>query len=325
MKSASDKYGYYNQLKDLLLQHDFIVNPYREINYGLQFIVFLGDADGLIRIYEGKKGLQLDLSQVKDPHLLHKIESIIVPKKVEETKPLIPKVFDTADAFDNSPDTDPAELIGIDESGKGDYFGPLVIAAVHTDQKKSLQLKAWGVQDSKRLSDAKVHSLAPKIKSLCFHSLIIMGNESYNDVYGKIKNLNHVLAWAHAKVLENTLKQVPCSYALSDQFGRKSLVENAIRSKGIDITIFQRPRAESNVAVAAASILARDSFLTHMKKMSEHYEIDFPKGAGKQTLMTAVKFCKRYSREALPLVAKEHFITSQYVDKILKKNDPEAS
>lgn len=319
MNSASNKYTYYQQIKDTLLQHDFIVNPCREINYGLQFIVFYSDMDGLVRIYEGKKGLQLDLSQVKEPHLLAKIESILAPKKVEETKPLIPQVFNTNDAFDGTPDTDPAELIGIDESGKGDYFGALVIAAVHTDQKKSLQLKAWGVQDSKRLSDDKIRSLAPKIKSLCFHSLVIMGNESYNDVYSKIKNLNNMLAWAHSKVLENTLKQVPCMYALSDQFGRKSLVENAIRSKGINITLFQRPRAESNIAVAAASILARDSFLTHMDKMGASYQMEFPKGASKPTLITGVKFCKKFGRDQLQFVAKMHFVTTQYIDKVLNK------
>lgn len=319
MNSASNKHTYYLQIKDILLQHDFIVNPYREIAYGLQFIVFYSDMDGVIRIYEGKKGLQLDLSQVKAPPLLSKIESILSPKKVEESKPLIPQVFNTNDAFDGSPDTDPAELIGIDESGKGDYFGPLVVCAVHTDQKKSLQLKAWGVQDSKRLSDEKIRALAPKIKSLCFHSLVIMGNESYNDVYSKIKNLNNVLAWAHAKVLENTLKQVPCLYALSDQFGRKSLVENAIRSKGINVTLFQRPRAESNIAVAAASVLARESFLTHMEKMSTSYGMEFPKGAAKPTLIAGVKFCKKFGRDQLPMVAKEHFVTTQYIEKVLDK------
>jgi len=100
------------------------------------------------------------------------------------------------------------ERIGIDESGKGDYFGPLVIAAVFVDATTQGELKLMGVRDSKKLSDGRILELAPDIKTICPHSVIAIGPQKYNELYAKIKNLNRLLAWGHAKALETLLERV---------------------------------------------------------------------------------------------------------------------
>ena len=164
-----------------------------------------------------------------------------------------------------------------------------------------------GVADSKTLSDDYIQEIAPQIKKLCPHSLVIMGNSSYNDIYEKIKNLNHVLAWGHARVLENVLNQHHCPYALSDQFGQTHLIENALLKKGKTITLFQKPRAEAYLAVAAASVLARDAFVTAMKEMEIFFDMRLPKGCSAETLRLAKVFVETYGHEKLRQVAKLHF------------------
>jgi len=110
--------------------------------------------------------------------------------------------------------------IGIDESGKGDYFGPLVIAAVHVTPRVAADLEALNVRDSKKISDGMIKTLAVDIRVLCKHSIVAIGPERYNELYKKIRNLNRLLAWGHGKVLENLLEQVPnCERAIADQFG----------------------------------------------------------------------------------------------------------
>jgi ribonuclease HIII len=315
MEKNSDKYSFYEKIKLLLTQANFVVNPFREIQYGLQFLVFYNDEDALLRIYENKKGVRLDTSQIKSPMIKEKIQTLLEALLPVEKPKREPSIFeDTDDDISDIPDTDPAELIGIDESGKGDYFGPLCIAAVHTDAKKSIQLKKWGVADSKKLTDSAITELASKIKSLCFHSVVKINNNSYNTLYQQFKNLNHLLAWGHAKSLQSTLDQVHCPYALSDQFGRKSLVENALRSKGIKITLFQRHRAESNIAVAAASILARAEFIYELSLLKKHFNFTFPKGCSQQTVSSAQSFVEFFGMDMLTSVAKLHFVITKKIE-----------
>lgn len=170
------------------------------------------------------------------------------------------------------------EHIGIDESGKGDYFGPLVIAAVFIDATTQGELKLIGARDSKKLSDGRVLEMAPDIKTICPHSIIAIGPQKYNELYAKIKNLNRLLAWGHAKALENLLERgVTCERAISDQFGDERLILNALQEKGRTIVLEQRTKAESDLAVAAASILARAEFLIRLKRLSGEVALPCPK------------------------------------------------
>ncbi len=206
------------------------------------------------------------------------------------------------------------ERIGIDESGKGDYFGPLVIAAVFVDATTQGELKLMDVRDSKKLSDGRILEMAPDIKTICPHSVIAIGPKKYNELHTKIKNLNRLLAWGHAKALENLLDQgMNCERAISDQFGDERLILNALQEKGRRIVLEQRTKAESDVAVAAASILARAEFLLRLKRLSAEVGTTLPKGASPSVALAAKMIVKKHGRERLDSVAKLHFKTTQSI------------
>jgi ribonuclease HIII len=206
------------------------------------------------------------------------------------------------------------ERIGIDDSGKGDYFGPLVIAAVFVDARTQGELKLMEVRDSKKISDGRVLELAPDIRSICPHSIIAIGPKKYNELYIKIKNLNRLLAWGHAKALENLLERgVTCERAISDQFGDERLILKALQEKGRRIVLEQRTKAESDLAVAAASVLARAEFLVRLKRLSDEVGTTLPKGASAAVELAAKMIIKKHGRERLDSVAKLHFKTTQAV------------
>lgn len=324
MAFPKTKEAYYDRLKQTLQANKFRVNPFRPIQYGLQFIIFYNELSGIIRIYDGKKGLRLDLSQLKDTDLLHKVKNYIEAIEMERDNSLTFKK--THMASDSgltgksatkrlAPIKDPDTIIGIDESGKGDYFGPLVVAAVHITPEKTETLTAIGVRDSKQLSDAQIIALAPKIESLCTHSLVVMANKSYNEIYRKVGNLNHLLAWAHARVLENVLAKVDCPYALSDDFGDAQLIRAKLFSKGITVKLFSRPKAESNIAVAAASILARATFLNYIQEIGKKFKFKVPKGSSDQVVVAAQRLVNTHGWDVLHFVVKQHFRLTKQLKK----------
>ena len=203
--------------------------------------------------------------------------------------------------------------IGIDESGKGDYFGPLVIAAVFVTPALEQDLALMQVRDSKKISDGRILELAPDIRLLCPHSLVAIGPQRYNELYAKIKNLNRLLAWGHARALENLLQQVECDLAIADQFGDERLILNALQEKGKQIRLVQRTKAESDLAVAAASILARAEFLQRLDRLSQELNTTLPKGASPAVELAGRMVVKKYGRDRLGTVAKLHFETTEQV------------
>src|SRR5438045_1409633 len=150
---------------------------------------------------------------------------------------------------------------GVDESGKGDFFGPLVIAGVFVDRNTARQMLDLGVQDSKRIgSDARIHASAKAIRWIAREGteVVAIAPARYNELYKKFGNLNSLLGWGHARVIENLLARRPdCPRSLSDQFADARVIENALFRHGQKIRIEQRQRADSDIAVAAASVLAR--------------------------------------------------------------------
>jgi len=210
-------------------------------------------------------------------------------------------------------ETTTVERIGIDESGKGDYFGPLVIAAVFVDATTQNDLILMNVRDSKKISDGRILDMAPDIRTICPHSIIAVGPQRYNELYAKIRNLNRLLAWGHAKALETLLERVSCGRAIADQFGDEQLILNALQEKGRTIVLEQRHKAESDLAVAAASILARAEFLLRLKRLSDEIGTPLPKGASPAVELAGRMVVKKYGEERLGAVAKLHFKTTQAV------------
>jgi len=203
--------------------------------------------------------------------------------------------------------------IGIDESGKGDYFGPLVIAGVYVAREQEEPLQAAGVRDSKALSDKRATTLAEQIRVLCPFTIVAIGPERYNSLQASFQNLNRLLAWGHARAIENLLEQVPCDRVVADQFGDERFLKNALMAKGRAVTLIQKPRAEEEVAVAAASIIARAEFLRRLQELGTRYGVTLPKGASDMVITAGKEFVRRHGTEALSQVAKLHFRTTASV------------
>ena len=207
--------------------------------------------------------------------------------------------------------------IGSDESGKGDYFGPLVVAAVHVDGQTEARLIDLGVCDSKLLPDYRIIEMAEIIGQICPYSVVSLGPKTYNEMYAKMQNLNRLLAWGHARCLEKVLEKVTCDLAIADQFGNESYLLHALEERNLQIRLEQRPRAESDMAVAAASILARAEFVRKMEQLSRQVGKRLPKGAFDPSIITVgQEIVAQRGEAALAEVAKVHFKTTL---KILKR------
>src|SRR5213592_1986463 len=130
--------------------------------------------------------------------------------------------------------------LGVDESGKGDFFGPLCIAGAYVNESV---VKAWadaGIRDSKNISsDRRIKDLAELIRKTpgCVTAVVPIGNEAYNRLYAKMKSVNALLAWGHARVIENLMGQKhrmnpPPVRAISDQFASsKDTVAKALMTR----------------------------------------------------------------------------------------------
>ena len=210
-----------------------------------------------------------------------------------------------------------APHFGIDESGKGDFFGPLVIAGVFTDRAITRQFLENGVQDSKRIgSDARIRALAKLIRQTpgVAFDVVLIGPERYNELYRKFGNLNSLLGWGHARVIENLLAKRPdCPRALSDKFADVRVIENALLQHGRRIQLDQRTKAESDLAVAAASVLAREAFIDWLARTSKQLGLALGRGVSPSVKEAARQLVEKEGGEALRRFAKVHFRTAHEV------------
>jgi ribonuclease HIII len=206
---------------------------------------------------------------------------------------------------------------GVDESGKGDFFGPLVISGVYVDRGIARKLLDAGVQDSKRIgTDARIRALGETIRKAAGRLVetVLIGPQRYNELYEKFGNLNKLLGWGHARVIENLLAKKPdCPRALSDQFADARVVEQSLLRHGRKIDIEQRPKAESDIAVAAASILAREAFINWLEQRGKELGLRLERGASASVKETAKRLVEMNGPVALREVAKVHFRTAHEV------------
>ncbi|UCH34142.1 MAG: ribonuclease HIII [Armatimonadota bacterium] len=196
--------------------------------------------------------------------------------------------------------------IGTDEAGKGDYFGYLVIAAVYLEPDQDDSLREMGVRDSKRMSDSVVRRVAGTLKAQVAHDVVRISPSRYNELYAKLRNLNRLLAWGHARAIENLLERASAPLVVSDQFGDEQWLREALMRKGRQVTLVQAPRAEQDSAVAAASILARSVFLETLEALSAEVKVSLPKGST-HVIETARDLWRRGGEDLLGQVAKLHF------------------
>jgi ribonuclease HIII len=136
----------------------------------------------------------------------------------------------------------------------------------------------------------------------------------YNELYKQFGNLNHLLAWGHAQIISRLSKKQKVVKAISDQFGDESLVINALRAENCEIVLEQRPRAESDIAVAAASIIARAEFVLAMKDYTAKAGIDIPLGTSAAEVKNiGMQIYRRWGKPGLERIAKMHFKTIQEI------------
>jgi len=204
------------------------------------------------------------------------------------------------------------EMIGSDETGKGDFFGPLVVAAVRLDGKVAEELVEWGVTDSKALSDTRALKLGVLLRAKLAHSVQRLDPEQYNERYPKYRGLNPLLADMHADAIRALAK--PGVRVLVDQFANARVMRSALR--GVDVKLEQAHRAERNVAVAAASVIARQEFLLALQELSEEYGVGLLKGAGSPTDRAGAEFVRLHGWDALGRVAKLHFKNTEKVKRL---------
>jgi len=198
-------------------------------------------------------------------------------------------------------------IIGVDESGKGDFFGPLVVAAFLCDDSEKPHLEELGVRDGKLIAEKKLLRIAKQLRANYEHSIVLIDPEEYNQTYDKIKNLNKLLANSHAQAIDNVARSHKADLAISDKFGKSELVEMALYRCGQKIKINQMVRGERIIQVAAASILARASFILRMDELSKEYKMEVPRGASAQVDKAGREIVSQYGVEVLRKLAKLHF------------------
>ncbi len=254
-------------------------------------------------VYFGSKGIKTVIQGNKETDFYRKINELLFGEKLFETQPLEIQ--------------EPERYIGTDESGKGDYFGPLVICGVYVDKETSARLKKIGVRDSKELSESSIRKISSEIKKISAgsYNLIVINPEKYNQLYERVKNVNRLLGWAHAKVLENLLVQCSAEEAISDKFGDESFIRSSLQERGKNILLHQLTKAERYTAVAAASILAREKFSDWFEAQRKVLGIELPKGASVTVEKTANDIKDKFGEAKLKELVKIHFRTT---NKIIK-------
>lgn len=282
------------------------IAPFRTIAYGFQFQVSTSEWSALLRVYQKKSGaVTIDYSQVRNSQAEADLKAAIAG-----TERAIPRTQDTPRHLAALP-----LLIGSDESGKGDYFGPLVVAAVCLDQKGAAWLRAAGVTDSKALSDQENVSLASQVRKVAVStSVVALLPEEYNTRYAATAaaggTLNDLLASVHTEAIQTVAVQSGCTTALVDQFAGERLLQDLLSTRCPDLLVLQRPRAEQETAVAAASVLARARFLGDLDLLGEPYHVHLLKGASAGVTRQAAQLVGRYGPGVLRSVAKTHFRTT---------------
>ena len=265
-----------------------------------EYAEFCFEGDGVNVAFYPKKGRLLVQGKEADD-FVGGLLKMVVPEQ---------KAGKGADAAGGSAlDTRPH--FGIDESGKGDYFGPLVIAGVYSDENTAAKLRAAGCRDSKQVGDDnRIHTIAEQIKRIpgVAWEIVCIGPKRYNELYADFKNLNRLLAWGHTRVMASLHGKVPaCPRALSDQFANPRVLQQALRQRDIPLQLEQRTQGESDIAVAAASILARDRFVQWMREAAAAAGCELPLGCAPHVEEAARKFISLHGVERLGDVAKLHF------------------
>lgn len=295
-----------NYLADLLplcSKEGLILSGERDIAYGIQLEFSSGKHKILLNVYYSlKKG----------------INTVISTRNGNPLKPVLEKCLGRQSVPEEVPQHNWQHWIGSDECGKGDYFGPLIVCAFYLGGKDKDKLLKMGVCDSKKLNKERIKAVAMQLYQSFADNIecLVLKPVKYNELYANFsqqrKNLNDLLAWCHSKVLDNLLKRHPVIEGVFiDQFSTARKASALLKKLHPDMQIMERPDGERDLAVAAASIIARYQLVQSFMTMNRYYKLSFSMGANKHVTEQAKAFCTQYGRDRLFEVAKIHFKTTK--------------
>lgn len=274
----------------------------KDLQYGRQLVLTQGSDKSVLSVYNGKKGIKLVWTG-KNAAFTDKCKSVL---QIENSDSIDYCLLKNKPGFNGY-------WAGSDESGKGDFFGPLVVAAVACDEKSALQLFNLGVKDCKIVSDKDVLRLKDKICTAALgFSVLALTPKMYNYRYSQLKNagqnLNHLLSSGHAAALGSVLEKCPqCGSVLVDRFAVHNDITQRIHQKYPAVKVLQMPKAEADIAVAAASVLARAEFLRIMAELEAQAGISLPKGGGEAATDCARLLAQKFGKDSLGNFVKLHF------------------
>lgn len=216
-------------------------------------------------------------------------------------------------------------VVGSDETGTGDFFGPVTVAACYVPADKIELVKELGVKDSKQLTDDLMREIAPSLEAALIHSVLTVPNPKYNEIQqqgnsqGKIKALLHNQALKH--VLRKLKDEKP-DYILIDQFAERGVYYNYLKNESevVRENVLLATKAEGlHLSVAAASVLARVAFLEEMDRMSASVGMTLPKGAGPKVDEIAAKILLKHGEDKLKTITKWHFANLDKARKLVAR------
>ena len=306
--------SYLENIRQQLCSLPDVATKEKELPYGRQFQIVRGNEKVVLSVYKGKKGISTVWGG-QEGSLMNSVMAAIAPSDVKncvETNITNKELTNSISLLENCAGFN-GIWVGSDESGKGDFFGPLVVAAVLVDSNIARKLIGIGVKDCKVLTDKEVHRLAPIIKEIApINVVLALKPEMYNYRYEQLrldkKNLNHLLANGHISAIRKVVQQrQECNYALIDQFSAHSGIREALEKEFADLIVVEQKRAEADIAVAAASVLARERFLTVMDDLSILAGRTLPKGGGEIATAKAKEIKNEFGIKILEKLVKKHF------------------
>jgi ribonuclease HIII len=295
--------AYLADLLPLCAKEGLQLSGEREIPYGVQLEFTSGDNSILLNVYHSEeKG----------------ISTVIGAKNGNPLRPALEKCLGIKTIAEIIPQHGWRVWIGSDETGKGDYFGPLIVCGFYLELKDKDKLVRLGVCDSKKLRKDQINTIAKQL----YHDFpgriecLVLKPQKYNELYASFasqkKNLNDLLAWCHSKVLDNLIKRHSMPEGVFiDQFSHARKASALLKKLHPELPVMERPDGEQDLAVAAASIVARYQLLQSFQSMTRFYKLKFPLGASSSVSDAAHEFIAQYGKDRLGEVAKLHFKTTR--------------
>ena len=224
-------------------------------------------------------------------------------------------------ATENS--NEPINYVGSDEVGNGSYFGGIVTAAVYIKDQADVDfLLNLGVRDSKKLSDKKIKEIAPQIKDYLTYSISEVVPEQYNQAIASKLHIKEIMAVLHNDALSKL--DVTPDFVIMDQFAPLKTYRSYLTNKTIayDDILRVETKADGNyLAVAAASIIARDAFLTQIETMSDYLKMPLKQGVTAKTKEQIAQLLKM--KIDLTYYGKLDFKTTEEVRQSLVESVPQ--